>query len=259
MNPQEAPITHRAFLARKITFIIFFLMLFWNIILSFLNRWLGQGQLTYWVEVSYLCVEFGLISIAIWLNRDDLRRLNVDKSFIFILIIAEGLLSIFLPRPFGLVLGSIMAITFIVFRSGALQFGDFHQNHWQTIILVTLLLAPDIFGMLWSGISVELNGLAIFNAAIKANLPQVVIEEVVYRGLLWMFLKNLKLKDQPIIFVQALVFWLSHSFYLSKPFTFWLFLPFQSILYGIIVWRSKSISSSTFGHFLHNLLTALIR
>jgi len=75
-----------------------------------------------------------------------------------------------------------------------------------------------------------------------------------------MFLKNLNLKDNLIIVIQAFLFWIFHSFYLfSLPITFWIYLPYQSIIFGIIVWRTKSIGSSTIGHFLNNILIALVR
>jgi hypothetical protein len=245
---------------KKITFVLFLFLLLWNILIPFLFRLLQQDVIKYWVEVSYRSVNYVLVSITIWLNKDDLQRLNIDRFFIIIFIVAGVILSLYLPFPARVVICLVILFISLLLWLGLLKFGGGPKNKGQTIILIVVLLIPSILTTFraepplnWAIIESM-----ILNAALNADLSQVVIEEVIFRGLLWMFLADLNLRTLYIILIQALLFWLAHSFYLSSnPITFWVYMPFHSILLGIIVWRSKSISASSIGHFLINVVVSL--
>jgi membrane protease YdiL (CAAX protease family) len=107
-------------------------------------------------------------------------------------------------------------------------------------------------------ISIHIHG-SILQALFESRFHDVVFEEVLYRGTLWMLLKELKLSDLQIIVVQTLAFWFSHYHYIGEPIKFWVYLPWVSLLLGVLVWRSKSISPSILVHFLYNVLMSLLR
>ena len=74
-----------------------------------------------------------------------------------------------------------------------------------------------------------------------------------------MFLKDLGLSDSKAIFLQAFIFGAKHINYLfSSPFSFWLAIPLLGLILGIIVFRTKSLTVSTFVHLLYNIFAGFI-
>ncbi len=213
-------------------------------------------------EVIYICVSYGLISIVIWLNRKDLQKLNIDSNFIWIwiFIFVGCLYSLIFPVTFGVFLGSVAIINLWFLSSNKLQFEYISSNIRQSTIFILIILAPLLIKLLLGNSATSPDAKTIIEALFTANLPTVVFEEVTFRGLMWMFLAKLSLKEYQIILIQGVLFWISHLYYFkSDTFTFWFWLPFSSIMLGIIVWRSKKIASSIVGHYLYNFFLTIIR
>lgn len=247
---------------KRITFFIFFTLLSCYFIGSFYNKWLSEEKvLGYWIGISYLFIEYILCSITIWLNSDNLNCLNVDSSFIIIFILTGVLISFSLPLIMGVFLGLVTVFNYRNFSLGNFKIERHQQNRWQVFALVIISLIPPIYGIWRSGVAVKWPSyIEILNPSININIQQVIFEEFVFRSMLWMFLSNLNLKSGHIIFIQAILFWLLHHFYsASSPITFWVYLPFQSLIYGIIVWRSNSITPGFVAHLANNLLAVLVR
>jgi membrane protease YdiL (CAAX protease family) len=100
-----------------------------------------------------------------------------------------------------------------------------------------------------------LNGITIFGQ-IFITLHSVIYEELLFRGLLWMYLENLKLSGLKILFVQALLFWIVHLNSTSRTF-FWVLLPLLGLWLGFLVLRSKSLIPSISTHFVYNFIVYL--
>ncbi len=244
---------------RKITFVILFLLLTGRMLESVLVGWVWKGRnLPYVWEISFLLSAYILISLAMFLNRQDLRSLNMDRNFVIIFILIGGLYAMLLPLVIGIFLGLVALFNLLIFWMGVFRFEYSHPKYWQVFLFILLFLTPDALIMVLTGKYPNLQDeVMVLQAVFTANLPLVIFEEVIYRGMLWAFLKNLNLKDNLIILAQALLFWMAHIDSISKPATFWLLLPTSSILLGLVVWRSKSITFSTVVHSLHNLLISL--
>jgi membrane protease YdiL (CAAX protease family) len=90
------------------------------------------------------------------------------------------------------------------------------------------------------------------------GLPGIVVEEIMFRGMLWMLLKNLNFSEIKIVILQAILFWISHVYAFNNLAFFWINAPMISILLGVIVWRSKSITPSTIAHILINMLLGFV-
>jgi Type II CAAX prenyl endopeptidase Rce1-like len=87
-----------------------------------------------------------------------------------------------------------------------------------------------------------------------SGLPFWVMEEAIFRGMLWMSLEALGWRPFRIVLVQAFVFSILHIQYvLSNPFLFWVLNPLLSVFDGVLVWKYKSITPSTIAHILFNL------
>jgi membrane protease YdiL (CAAX protease family) len=86
----------------------------------------------------------------------------------------------------------------------------------------------------------------------------VLYEEILFRGVLWMILRDRGYSETKILVVQAALFWLAHLNLISRS-SFWVILPLFSLWLGFLVLRSKSLTPSTWVHFIYNLSVNLFR
>ncbi|PKN93082.1 MAG: hypothetical protein CVU44_11675 [Chloroflexi bacterium HGW-Chloroflexi-6] len=82
-----------------------------------------------------------------------------------------------------------------------------------------------------------------------------VTEEPLFRAFLWGYLYKAGWKTIWIWLFQAGLFMLGHIYYLAKlPISFWFIVPMSALIFGALVWRSKTISSSLAAHATMNAL-----
>lgn len=79
-----------------------------------------------------------------------------------------------------------------------------------------------------------------------------VLEEPIFRGYLYGYLTNRKVKFLPYLLIQTSIFMICHTNYIHKPITFWVVLPLSSIILGISVKLSKSLVLPIWIHTLLN-------
>lgn len=119
-------------------------------------------------------------------------------------------------------------------------------------VLVTTILFAYIRG--FSGtentytLGMLVNGL-LFQLSFAA-----VMEEPLFRGFLWGGFRQLGLSDGLVCFLQAGLFWLGHIYYYNTGINFWVVIPIASIVLGLVVWKTKSITNSMVTHAFMNTL-----
>lgn len=193
---------------------------------------------------------FILIAIVIINNTDRLNKLNLDKSFILIflcggLAYTGNLDWYYSDWQIGLVTGITSLFVFILGIKGVFKSGDEGPNWTPAVLVLT--------------IGFFLVVLCVSNPWViqgfLSNIPIVIVEEVLFRGMLWMFLKDLNFSDLKIVVVQAILFWFYHVGVTNSLVDFWVILPIESVLFGLVVWKSRSITPGVFAHLLANVLT----
>lgn len=200
---------------------------------------------------------FVLVGIVVILNQSDLKSLNIDEHFIVILLCNGIAYCLYYFWPSGWIAALISIYLFILSYRKEYKFVNIESALWRIVMIIVigfflgLLLISDI-------LDVTKIRQAIHWSIV--GMPFVVIEEVIFRGLLWASLKNLNLSEPKIVVWQAILFWFSYAYYMfTDPILFWVIIPIASILFGIFVWRSRSITPSTIAHILFNFLWWLIR
>jgi len=256
----EDKTTHPMSNTSRITFFLFLLLLIGRISETLYLLWNPEVvSVPRWWYFSYLIAGYFLVSAVIYANRGDLRSLNIDRNFIYIFIFTGLVYALVFPAGLGVILGLCVIFDFVVFVSGSLNFEEYSPNYWQILIFMLVCLVPDLLTFMSSGKYPNAQNLAAtLTAMYVANPALVIFEEIIYRGMLWSFLKKAGMTEPVILVAQAAAFWITHvNYYLRDPLGFWLTVPFGAIMFGLIVWRSKTVTFSTITHYLYDLLLVL--
>lgn len=250
---------------KKFTVVLFLILIALRISDRYLPElFLGIEEIPNWYSYFYISITFVLTSAVMWLNRHNLQRLNIDANFVTIFVVSGVFLSLlYLPVSLGIITGISTIVVFVSWKKKNFILENNRINYIELLLFLIVGLTPNIIYYLIfltsnPEIVLHLDG-SMLIALYDSSLHVVIFEEVLYRGILWMLLKDLKLSDPKVIAIQSFAFWISHYYYINEPLAFWLYIPWMSLLLGAVIWRSKSIASSTFVHFLYNVLMALLR
>jgi membrane protease YdiL (CAAX protease family) len=174
-------------------------------------------------------------------------------------IFLGGLYSFYLSLPFGVIMAMVALFNLNMLLSGELFFSR-TQNISFVLSMGVLFVVAELGYFLSRGVTFPsiTDNATIVTAIFRANFTLVLFEEIIFRSIIWRYLQNWGLKNYQVIFAQAFLFWIIHFYYYSQLVLFWIYLPFISILYGVIVYKSKSILPSFVMHYLHNFAVALL-
>jgi len=197
---------------------------------------------------------FILVAMVIVVNKDNLSRLNIDKRFVLIFLCGGLAYNWDANWKLGLATAIVSLFVFILDIRGLLKFGDKESNLLRIVLVIAIVF---FLGILFISESIDITKVHWAAQWFLEDIPIVVVEEVMFRGMLWMFLKDLNFSEFKIVVIQAILFWLSHVYAANNLTFFWIITPIASILLGIIVWRSKSITPSAIAHILINLSLGL--
>ncbi len=222
---------------------------------------LASAEFPSWYGQLNLLLLYSIVSIIIWINEDKLDIFYIDKLFLILLVNSGFLLTVSFKLPiFSFISGIVTFITYITYMRKSSKIKKFSGKVFTSTIFLLLGFLPYMlffilnFPRITGNVSLELIGNVLF----KAGFPIVIIEEFIFRGSFYWVLQR-KLSNKIIIFlVQVILFWLAHIDYLSNPIAFFVWTPFVSIWLGLVVWRTKSIATSTLFHYIFNVLTFFI-
>lgn len=206
---------------------------------------------------------FPVILFILRLNRDRLQEMNMDRFYVFLLVIA-GLIPLFKSPnifPFNLfavitVIALIYAVYFLF--SSKVKFGVIDFNALRMILLITGVFTGIIVCIAGFSDTISLpHPGQLLDIFLFQQIPGLIIEEAMYRGVLYMFLMDLGVSKSKAFYIQAFWFWIKHMDF-EFPFHFWIIFPILSLTFGYIVARSKSLTPSTFAHLLYNTLVLFV-
>jgi membrane protease YdiL (CAAX protease family) len=251
----------------------------WIVILGLLIlRLIFEGWIRYvlpsattWVEPIYEIGTYALTVFLIGWEWKNLKEYHLDPLTILILILfpvlSKIILSIYdstslmgfpklLSFPFFIVAGFLI---YLVFKNRK----SVKQGMGKALIW---FFASAIFGLFFAAVEtifmIKLLGFP------KGNNPGLLAlispfyqlgyaasaEEPLFRGFLWGALRKLRFKEFWILIIQALLFSLGHLFYLksSSGLLFVGMIFISALVMGLLVWRTRSISSSMAFHAFTN-------
>jgi membrane protease YdiL (CAAX protease family) len=78
-----------------------------------------------------------------------------------------------------------------------------------------------------------------------------LLEEPLFRGFFWGYLRKFKVSDFLILCIQAIIFWAAHFYYADTP-AHWLLTLICGLVFGVVAWKTKSIFASMLVHACYN-------
>lgn len=223
-----------------------------------------------WVDPAFELAAYILAAFTICINLGHLETYNIDRLALVLIVVAKPLavllLKLNLPFPYTppidlslpFLLIPIGLLAWLVARRSSIRAAGAPSPLNLVLAFTGGIIAAVISGLL---IRSQQPPLSQHHATLiqLALLPvqQLVYaalsEEPFFRGFLWGALREAGFKPGVSFIVQGALFWLAHLYYLGTyPLSFWIIVPLGAVVLGVLVWVSKSISTSMIAHGLMN-------
>jgi membrane protease YdiL (CAAX protease family) len=225
-----------------------------------------------WIDPIYQICTYSLVVFLIWWERERLALYHMDSLAIIFIIFFKPISIVLLPllggaknpiafpKPLSFVFFVIALILLALIIRKKISLTRLSRNTLIWLILggvfgISLSAIFTIIMIGWLNYPVpSYPGLMALIAPIYQMGFAAVAEEPVFRGFLWGGLRNLGLKDIWILLIQATLFASGHIHLLASPQPILLLsLTFiTAVCFGLLVWRSRSLSSSMAMHAFYN-------
>jgi membrane protease YdiL (CAAX protease family) len=234
-----------------------------------------------WLVTVYEAGTYLFTAVFLWWEYKNLKDFHVDMLVLWIIILAKPLQTLILafwkidteltfPHLPSLLLWLIslgLGIALWFRRKDLPKFqwkslGWFGAGILIGIATAVVLAIPGAYqadysirpAEFWSILKPQLIPSFFYQLGYSAGA-----EEPLFRGILWGALRKAGWKDVWILLFQAGLFTLGHMYYLgSFPFSLFVIVPTASIVLGLAVWRSRTISTSMATHAMLNTLGLLV-
>lgn len=195
------------------------IIIFFKPIQTLIARYMGTDPLLTFPSIPSLLIWFIaiLFAVGMWSQRSKIK--SADKRWFLIGMLAGLLTALLISFPMSFQI-----------PEEELLYG---------------LSNPDAARHIWLGMLISFPQQLGFAA---------VMEEPLFRGFLWGYLRRLQWREVWIWLFQAGLFMFSHIYYLTRtlPISFWLLVPFGALVLGWLAWRSRTIATSMAAHAMVN-------
>lgn len=230
-----------------------------------------------WIDIVYQIGTYLLTTFLIWYETDNLADYHIDSLAVIIIIFFKPIQTLILkywgfsesPLTFPHIPSLIIWFIAIVFaiaiwlRRSKLPRIKSVSLGWLIIGIVAgfltmiVLSFPMSFQIPKDALSYGLSTKDVLFEVPSSFIYQIgyaaVSEEPLFRGFLWGFLKKRNWREHWIWLFQAGLFTLSHIYYINAhPISFWIIVPVCALVFGWLVWRSRTIATSMVAHGIMN-------
>lgn len=219
-----------------------------------------------WVMTLFYAGTYLLNGALMLWERDRLQEFHVDRWALTLYILVPILL---IPEARSVMLSWFQAASAGVLGLALLLSGvrlpaaRRETLRWVGLAVITgvalgvvigLLLRLESSGSLPRMTVGSLVSLTFFHLTRAAS-----VEEPLFRGFLWGYLRQLGWQDRWIWLVQAALFVVGHLYHLGRSdVSFWVIVPLGGLVLGWIAWRSRSVGASMTVHALGNALGTVV-
>jgi len=284
INDYQANGTHQ-----KISWLLLAGLLFLRFLVASIRFFNNSGWVLALVLPPFEVSTYFLTACLIWRERERLADFNINTLAIAIIILFKPIetivwLFLALPQvspafthPLSLTIWTIvMSLAIWIIAIGLLV--ALRRSHTRLPKIQTPSFRWFIIGAAVCVVNGLLSGypmsFQIDKSELMAGKPELLLgllmvvisfvnqvgaaavtEEPAFRGFLWGHLRKMNWPEGWIWLFQAGVFWLVHIYHLrSAPFSFWIVVPKDALILGLLAWRSRSIVASIAAHAAGNAL-----
>ena len=244
----------------KLSFMLLIVLLFLRYPLLFGSQF---GNINHTVATivflsgTYLCT-----GIFICRNLKNLYRYCISTPALVLFLLSPIMAYFSNPNDPTTIIRIAMAVVFAAYCFKKRNVISAVKNDVKTIIqnslfvivciLITTLLFAYIRG--FSGVENPVTLSQLILGLMFQVSYAAVSEEPLFRGFLWGSFRQLGLNEIWICILQALLFWLGHIYYLNTGINFWMVIPIGSLVLGLVIIKTKSITYSMITHSFINTL-----
>lgn len=228
-----------------------------------------------WLDSVFSYCTFLITALLIFWERNYLSDFNFDSLALYIFIftpfveqIMRMLIIPYTPFENNQINWIYMIISFLLLLTFVLTKTKIKQINLKSLIGVLIgILVGLVIGTM-NGFLLQLqNNLrsdmqASFSIFIINSLSQIqnaaLIEEPLFRGFLWGYLRKFGFDNYLILFIQTGLFVVGHTYYIGRYPISLLIVLIGGLVLGIIAWKSRTIASSIFAHGLSNAVADLV-
>lgn len=223
------------------------------------------GYLTYF----YATLMFLVFSVLIRLEFKNLAEFNIDKFVVITFILAS-----IIRRPIGIpaegfflimigLTGIFVVLTLVIKKPVIPK----TKIRWvlfglgiSSIIVILFTFIELLFRNTWAVIPLSNNNIlpTIISEILKEFSFGALIEEMLFRGFLWGYLRREAWNETKIVWTQGLLYWLLHVSKIVTPFTFFIFIPIITFIFSKLTLRSKQLYPSIIAHLVINVISTML-
>lgn len=212
--------------------------------------------------IVFLTGTYLFTGILLCRNISNLHQYHVSVVALVIFLVSPILSIISNPSDLSALVRIAMAVVFAAYfirnrkRITAVKNDKKSVLFNMLIVLVSVLATTLLFAYLrgFSGTESAYSPSMLMNGLLFQLSFAAVMEEPLFRGFLWGGFRELGLSNGLVCVLQAGLFWLAHIYYYNTGINFWLIIPIGSIVLGLVVWKTKSITNSMVTHAFMNTL-----
>jgi membrane protease YdiL (CAAX protease family) len=206
---------------------------------------------------TYLCT-----GVLLCRNLATLDQYCISLPALVLFLISPILAIISNPSDMTALVRMAMAVAFAIylFRNKTLRNtvkNSIRAILWNDLfVLVSISVSTVLFAYLrgFSGTESAVSPSMLVTGFLFQLSFAAVMEEPLFRGFLWGSLRQAGIKEGWICVIQAALFWLAHIYYFNTGINFWVVVPIASLVLGLVILKTKSISYSMVTHAALNSL-----
>jgi membrane protease YdiL (CAAX protease family) len=214
------------------------------------------------VILTYACV-----SVLLWQGTDYLEQYHMDRSTIILLVVTGIFRSRLNPAIDGFFKLIILLFTVFILFFLLKYWRNIPKTKWSWVgvsLLLSLIVVPiSVIETFQPGVFLGMQitpslGIFLIRDFIN-NLSFISLcEEVLFRGVLWGYLRGIGWNENKIFIGQGVLFWLMHFWRIWTPITFFITIPISTFIYSLLARNSNQIFPSVIAHTITNTIGPIL-
>jgi membrane protease YdiL (CAAX protease family) len=219
-----------------------------------------------YIPIIFTTIMYLVLAVLIWMESANLQEFHIDRFTIF-LFIFSSIIQIRSGIRGELVFVVLMVLSGIsMFILLVLRKPPVHETNlsWTNrgivaglLVIVFLFIIEFLIRPPWTTMPLIGNSVLSTTIGLMATIfTAAPLEEMLFRGFLWGYLRRFGWTESKIFFVQGILFWLCHfSRLIVTPFVFFIGIPLMVFVTGKLVMKSKQLFPSILSHSIINMLS----